>query len=135
MDPILAAASAIVAILATKALETTGEKLGEEVIKRSSKVLESLRHKSPNTVKLLEDSSAKELDYAQVIETIKNEADKDPQLAQLLEELALEVQNDSNGSKFISPFISQKPTVYNAGKLADCIKNVFQGNTIIGGNF
>ncbi len=131
MDPILAGASVMVTILATKALEKTGEIFGEAVIDCGRKVLESLRHKLPDTVKLLEDPSAKELDYVQVIETVKIEADKDPHLAQLLQELALEAQKDS---KF-SEFISQKPTVYNAVKLAEYIKNVFQGNTIIGGNF
>jgi len=132
MEPILTAALAITTILTTKALEKGGEKLGEAVIERSGKVLASLRNKSPETVSAIEIAPA-ELDYAKTVETIKLEADRDPQFAKLLQELVAAAQTDPNPK--LSNFISQQPTVYNAQKLADNIKNVFQGNTIIGGTF
>ncbi|MEG4231828.1 hypothetical protein QUA40_06910 [Microcoleus sp. Pol11C3] len=132
MEPLLAAALAISTILSTKALEKAGEKLGETVIERSGKVLASLRNKSPETVTAIEFAPA-ELDYAKTVETLKIEADRDPQFAKLLQELVAAAQTDPNPK--LSNFISQQPTVYNAQKLADNIKNVFQGNTIIGGTF
>jgi len=132
MEPLLAAALAISTILSTKALEKAGEKLGETVIERSGKVLASLRNKSPETVTAIEFTPA-ELDYAKTVETLKIEADRDPQFAKLLQELVAAAQTDPNPK--LSNFISQQPTVYNAQKLADNIKNVFQGNTIIGGTF
>jgi hypothetical protein len=132
MEPILTAALAITTILTTKALEKGGEKLGEAVIERSGKVLASLRNKSPETVSAIEIAPA-ELDYAKTVETIKLEADRDPQFAKLLQELVAAAQTDPNPK--LSNFISQQPTVYNAQKLADYIKNVFQCNTIIGGTF
>ncbi len=132
MEPILTAALAIGTILTTKALEKGGEKLGEAVVDRSGKVLASLRNKSPETVTAIEIAPA-ELDYAKTLETIKFEADRDPQFAKLLQELVAAAQTDPNPK--LSNLISQQPTVYNAQKLADNIKNVFQGSTIIGGTF
>jgi len=130
MEPLLTAALAIYTILSNKALEKAGNKLGEIVIERSGKVLASLRNKSPETVTAIECDPA-ELDYAKTVETLKIEADRDPQFAKLLQELVAAAQTDPK----LSNFISQQPTVYNAQKLADNIKNVFQGNTIIGGTF
>ncbi|NJL91918.1 MAG: hypothetical protein HC916_20655 [Coleofasciculaceae cyanobacterium SM2_1_6] len=132
MEPILAAALAVSTIITTKALEKTGEKLGETVVDRTGKVLAFLRHKSPETVTVIETTPAA-LDYIQTVETVKIEANRDPQFAQLLQELVTAAQNDPNQK--LSGFISQQPTVYNAQKLAENIKNVFQGNTIIGGTF
>jgi hypothetical protein len=132
MEPILTAALAITTILTTKALEKGGEKLGEAVIERSGKVLASLRNKSPETVTAIEIAPA-QLDYVKTVEIIKNEADGDPKFAKLLQELVAAAKADPNPK--LSNFISQQPTVYNAQKLADNIKNVFQGNTIIGGTF
>ncbi|HSF76697.1 MAG TPA: hypothetical protein VLA84_23080 [Microcoleus sp.] len=130
MEPLLAAALTISTILSTKALEKGGEKLGETVIERIGKVLASLRNKSPETVTAIEFAPA-ELDYAKTVETLKIEADRDPQFAKLLQELVAAAQTDPK----LSNFMSQQPTVYNAQKLANNIKNVFQGNTIIGGTF
>ncbi|MEG4229142.1 hypothetical protein QUA35_23675 [Microcoleus sp. N9_B2] len=132
MEPILTPALAIGIILTTKALEKGGEKLGEAVIERTGKVMASLRNKSPETVSAIEIAPA-ELDYAKTVEIIKNEAERDPQFAKLLQELVAAAKNDPNPK--LSNIISQQPTVYNAQKLADNIKNVFQGNTIIGGTF
>ncbi|MDI9639542.1 hypothetical protein QM565_27935 [Geitlerinema splendidum] len=132
MEPILAAALAISTIITTKALEKTGEKVGEAVIDRTDRVLASLRNKSPETVTAIEVSPEK-LDYPRTVETFKALADRDLQFAQLLQELVAAAQTDPNPK--LSNFISQQPTVYNAQKLADNIKNVFQGNTIIGGTF
>ncbi len=132
MDPILAAALAISTIITTKALEKTGEKVGEAVMDRTAQVIASLRHKSPETAAAIE-LSPKNLDYPQTVETLKALADRDLQFAQLLQELVAAAQTDPNPK--LSNFISQQPTVYNAQKLADNIKNVFQGNTIIGGTF
>ena len=119
---------AITTILTTKALEKGGEKLGEAVIERSGKVLASLRNKSPETVSTIEIAPA-QLDYAKTVEIIKNEADRDPQFAKLLQELVAAAKTDPNPK--LSNFISQQPKVDNDPKLADNIKNFFQGNTII----
>ncbi|HLO51481.1 MAG TPA: hypothetical protein VK211_23915 [Kamptonema sp.] len=132
MEPLLAAALAISTIISTKALEKTGEKLGEAVIDRSGKFLASLRNKSPEIVTAIEITPA-EIDYAQAVETVKMEAERDPQFAQLLQELLIAAQTDPNSK--LSNFLSQQPTVYNAHKLAENIKNLFQGNTFINNTF
>ncbi|MBW4683145.1 MAG: hypothetical protein KME19_24130 [Microcoleus vaginatus WJT46-NPBG5] len=132
MEPLLAAALAISTIITTKALEKTGEKLGEAVLDRSGKVLASLRNKSPEIVTAIEIAPA-EIDYAQAAETVKKEAERDPHFAQLLQDLVAAAQTDPNPK--LSNFVSQQPSVYNAQKLADNIKNVFQGNTFNGGTF
>ena len=132
MDPILAAALGVSTIVTTKALEKAGEKLGQAVSDRAARVLDSLRQDSPEAVTAIE-VSPEELDYAQTVESVKALADRDPQFARLLEELVAAAQTDPNPK--LSNFISEQPTVYNAQKLAENIKNVFQGNTIIGGKF
>ncbi|MEG5140950.1 MULTISPECIES: hypothetical protein [unclassified Microcoleus] len=106
-------------------------KLGEAVIERSGKVLDSLRKKSPETVTAIEMAPA-ELDYAKTVATFKIEADRDPQFAQLLQELVAAAKTDPNPK--LSNFVSEQPTVYNAQKLADNIKNVFQGNNTFNNN-
>ena len=131
MEPIVTEALAVTTLFTTKKLENGGEKLGEAVIECSGKVLASLRNKSPETVTAIEIDPAK-LDYAKTVEIIKNEADRDPKFAKLLQELVAAAQTDPNPK--LSNFISQQPTVYNAQKLADNIKNVFQGNNTFNNN-
>ncbi|WP_375506499.1 hypothetical protein [uncultured Nostoc sp.] len=79
------------------------------------------------------------LDYGKAVLELKAAADADTEIAQSVREveaaanadpqLAPKVQALANGLN------SQPATVINSTKLADSIKNVFQGNIIIGGNF
>ncbi|MDJ1182205.1 hypothetical protein [Roseofilum casamattae] len=132
METMLAAALALSTIVATKALERTGQRIGDAVVDRSSQVMDSLRSHSPETATAIE-AAPQNLDYPQVVETLKTLAENNPEVAQLFEELIAAAKADPNPK--LSNFVSEQPTVYNAGKLAENIKNVFQGNTIIGGHF
>ncbi|WP_271942567.1 hypothetical protein [Roseofilum reptotaenium] len=128
----LAVALTISTIVATKALEKGGEKIGEVVVDRTTQLMASLRKHSPETATEIE-VSPQELDYPQAVETLRDLAEREPQVAQLLQELVVAAKADPNSK--LSNFVSEQSTVYNTGKLAENIKNVFQGNTIIGGTF
>ena len=132
MEPMLAMALGVSTIIGTKALEKAGEKLGEAVIEKAGDVMITLRDKSPETAEEIEKSPS-QIDFVKTLEKIQPLVEKDPVLAKQLADLVEVAKNDPNSK--LSNFMAQQPTVYNAGKLAENIKNVFQGNTIIGGTF
>lgn len=141
MELLLASIIALGTTLATKAVEKTGEKLGEAVFDKSNKFLSSLQEQSPETVTAIELAPAQPLDYSKAVQEIQSAA-SNPEIKQLLEELVIAAQAHyhnptvSQSIKEVAEDLkTQQPTVANYSKLADEIKNVFQGNTIIGGNF
>ena len=70
MEPITMATTAAVAvltILGTKALEKTGEKIGEAVWDRRAKFMECLKLESPETVTAIEKAPEQPLNYGQAI--------------------------------------------------------------------
>lgn len=88
MEIITTTALALATVVATKALETTGEKIGEALWDKSKKFLESLKKHSSDTVLAIEEASQKPLDYGQAIIEIESAAQSDDDIAQSLEELA-----------------------------------------------
>lgn len=143
MEPVTltAVATAIATIVLTKALEKTGEKLGETALEESRKLIAQLRQK--NKLPLLGSATAENaqppLDYGQAVLELKAAADQDTEIAQAVRE----VEAAANADPQIAPKVqglandlnSQPATVINSTKLAETIKNVFQGNTFIGGTF
>ena len=81
MEPITMATTAAVAvgsILGTKALEKTGEKIGEAVWDKSTKFLESLKLESPDTVTAIEQAPEQPLDYGQAVLEVEQAATANP---------------------------------------------------------
>ena len=142
MEPVTltAVATAIATIVLTKALEKTGEKLGEAALDKSRELIEQLHNK--NKLPLLADATQQNpqqpLDYGKAVLELKAAADADTEIAQSVRE----VEAAANADPQVAPKVqalandlnSQPAGVINSTKLADSIKNVFQGNTFTGTN-
>jgi hypothetical protein len=114
MDPITVATIALT-LIATKATETVGEKLGEGVIASTKNLLELLRRKSPDTLKRLESGdNAPDVIDAEIIEEVQRVAEAEPEVQEALNATAQAMQQ-------------QFGSVTNQGKLAEKIGFVIQG--------
>lgn len=136
MEPvtITAAATAITTIIGTKALEKTGEKLGETLLEQCRKLIEQIQHKLPKVANAIQATEQqKPLDYAEAVPELKAAADKDPELAQAVQDveaaakaepnpkITQTVQEVENTLKF------QQPNIQNLAKSAEKIGVVNQG--------
>ncbi len=143
MEPVTltAVATAIATLLLTKALEKTGENLGDAAWQQSRKLIEQLRDKNklPLLTNATQANEQQRLDYGQAVLELKAVADADPEIAQGVVEVEAAAKGDPKIAAKVqaleNDINSQPATVINSTKLADSIKNVFQGNTIIGGTF
>jgi hypothetical protein len=137
MEAFTTAAIAIGSVVATKALEKTGEKVGETLWQQTGNFLNSLRNESPDTVTAIEKAPEQPLDYGKAVLEIEAAAKANPEVAQRMQELVAMVETEPLLKDLVNSIKSQtqQTTVINSQKLADEIKNVFQGNTIIGGTF
>ena len=138
MDPLTGAAIAVSSIIATKALEKTGEKVAEKVWEQTEKFLTSLKQVSPDTFTAIEKAPEQPLDYGQAILEVESVAKTSPELSQIMTELVKAIEAEPSLKELVNNTLksqSQQASVINNQKLADFIKNVFQGNTFIGGNF
>jgi hypothetical protein len=137
MEPFTTAAIAIGSVVATKALEKTGEKVGETLWQQTGNFLNSLRNESPDTVTAIEKAPEQPLDYGKAVLETEAAAKANPEVAQRMQELVAMVETEPLLKDLVNSIKSQtqQTTVINSQKLADEIKNVFQGNTIIGGTF
>ncbi|MEH1809596.1 hypothetical protein [Nostoc sp.] len=137
MEPVTltAVATAIATIVLTKALEKTGEKLGEAALDKSRELIEQLHNK--NKLPLLADATQQPLDYAKAVLELKAAADADTEIAQSVREMEAAANADPQAPKvqaLANDLNSQPAGIINSTKLADSIKNVFQGNTFTGTN-
>ncbi|MBD2564595.1 MULTISPECIES: hypothetical protein [Nostoc] len=120
--------------LLTKPLEKIGENIGDAIWTASSKLIEKLRqkNKSPLLTSAVEGNELQRLDYGQAVLELKAAADQDPEIAQAVVEVETAVNKDqSETAKEIKKLVEQinsQPSVVNNAKLADEIKNLFQGN-------
>ncbi|WP_424100003.1 hypothetical protein [Moorena producens] len=142
MEPVELTATAIVTLIVTKAFEKTGETLGEKVLEKAGKLMTLLKEKFPKVDAAIMRAEQQPLDAGEaqldtvVAGEIEAAAEKDPEVAKAVNELAEEAKADPN-PKLIQTIKSmenkvnsQSPTVQNFTKLAEEIKAVFQGNTI-----
>lgn len=137
MEPLTTAAIAIGTVIATKALEKTGEKVGETLWDETGKFLVTLKKQSPHTVTAIEKAPEQPLDYGKAVVEVESAAKANPEVAQAAQELAAAAKAEPNPNfiqliqKIADNLKSQpqQPNVINNQKLADEIKNVFQGNT------
>lgn len=138
MEPVTltAVATAIAIIVLTKALEKTGEKLGEAALDKSRELIEQLHNK--NKLPLLADATQQNpqqpLDYGKAVLELKAAADADTEIAQSVREVEAAANNDQSESaeeiqKLAKQIESQPSVVNNFAKLADQIK-VEKGSTV-----
>jgi hypothetical protein len=134
MEPFTTAAIAIGSVVATKALEKTGEKVGETLWQQTGNFLNSLRNESPDTVTAIEKAPEQPLDYGKAVLETEAAAKANPEVAQRMQELVAMVETEPLLKDLVNSIKSQtqQPTVINSQKLAEQIKNVFQGNTFTG---
>jgi hypothetical protein len=134
MEPLTTAAIAIGSVVATKALEKTGEKVGEILWQQTGNFLNSLRNESPDTVTAIEKAPEQPLDYGKAVLETEAAAKANPEVAQRMQELVAMVETEPLLKDLVNSIKSQtqQTTVINSQKLAEQIKNVFQGNTFTG---
>jgi len=134
MEPLLATVLALGTVIGTKALEKTGEKIGETFVEKTKSFLTNLKQESPTTVTaIVEHTPDRSLNYSQVIPAIQAAAAKQPELWAQIEDLAELGQQEPkiipHIKDAVNHLIQSNPSIVNNSKLADQIKNLFQGNT------
>jgi hypothetical protein len=134
MEPFTTAAIAIGSVVATKALEKTGEKVAETLWQQTGNFLNSLRNESPDTVTAIEKAPERPLDYGKAVLETEAAAKANPEVAQRMQELVAMVETEPLLKDLVNSIKSQtqQTTVINSQKLAEQIKNVVQGNTFNG---
>lgn len=137
MEPLTTAAIAIGTVIATKALERTGEMVGETLWNKTGEFLVTLNKHSPQTVVAIEKAPEQPLDFGKAVIDVESVAKDNQEVKKAVEELTAAAKAEPNpqlGEK-IQEIVDnlksqpQQPSFVNYQKLADEIKNVFQGNT------
>ena len=133
MDPITIA-MALAAVLGAKALEKTGENIGQVVWDKSAKFLESLKQESPDTVTAIEEVSEQPLDYGQAILEMQ-EAAANPDVARTIRELAAAVEENSHPN--INEVLQETEKILNSQQLSihkeefyESLEDIFIKNAI-----
>ncbi len=92
MEPLTAGAIAIGTVIATKALEKTGEKVGEALWDKTGKFLVTLNKHSPHTVVAIEKVPSQPLDYGKAVLEVESAAKANPEVNQAVEKLVAEAK-------------------------------------------
>ncbi|MDF5717367.1 MAG: hypothetical protein PUP93_26775 [Rhizonema sp. NSF051] len=92
MEPLTAGAIAIGTVIATKALEKTGEKVGESLWDKTGKFLVTLKKHSPHTVVAIEKAPEQPLDYGKAVLEVELAAKAHPEVNQSMQELIAAAQ-------------------------------------------
>ncbi|MBD2179604.1 hypothetical protein [Aerosakkonema funiforme] len=139
MEPLLTAALALGTVIGTKALEKTGEKIGETFVEKTKSFLTNLKQESPTTVTAIEHTPARPLNYSQIIPEIQAAAEKRPELWTQIEDLAKLGQQEPKLMPYIQEakqWNSQKSIVTemrdNYGVIAENIDKNVQIHTVQG---
>ncbi|MGB6297989.1 MAG: hypothetical protein WBF90_17630 [Rivularia sp. (in: cyanobacteria)] len=125
MEPLSTAAIAIGSVVATKALEKTGEKVGEALWDKTNKFLVTLQKHAPYTVTAIEKAPEQPLtlDYGKAVVEVESAAQANPEVNQAMEELAAAAKAETN------PTFSAILSMPSLQKLAEKINN-FAGRDI-----
>ncbi|BAZ70468.1 hypothetical protein NIES4106_52620 [Fischerella sp. NIES-4106] len=118
MEPLTTAAIAIGSVVATKALEKTGEKVGEALWDKTGQFIVKLRKQSPQIVAAIEKAPEQPLDYGKALLEVEAAAKADPEVAQAVQELATAAKAETN------PKFAEILAMPNLAKLADKIGQV-----------
>ena len=94
MEPLTAGAIAIGTVIATKAVEKTGEKVGETLWNKTGEFLVTLKKHSPHTVVAVEKAPSQPLDYGKVVLEVESAAIAHPQVNQAMQELVAEAKTN-----------------------------------------
>ncbi|MGB3656172.1 MAG: hypothetical protein WBA41_33850 [Rivularia sp. (in: cyanobacteria)] len=94
MEPLSTAAIAIGSVVATKALEKTGEKVGEALWEKTGKFLVTLKKHSPHTITAIEKSPKQALDYGKAILEVESAAKRNSEVNQAMQDVALSAENE-----------------------------------------
>ena len=92
METLMAAILTVGSIVATKALEKTGEDAGHALFEKTQNFLSSLKKKSPDTLTAIEQASQQPLDYGQAVLDVEAAAKENPEIAQTMESLVTATQ-------------------------------------------
>ncbi len=137
MEPLTTAAIAVGSVIATKALEKTGEKVGEALWDKTGKFLVTLQKQSPHTVAAIEKAPEQPLDYGNAVLNVEASARTNPELAQVMQELA-EVASSApipNLTKVLQDIASSLKSQSSSNQISidkiDKIVNFAQGNISI----
>lgn len=132
MEPLTTAVIAIGSLVATKALEKGGEKVGEALFDKTNSFFTALKQQSPETVITIEKALEEPIHHRNAVVEVKSAAQANPRVNQAMQELAAVAKVDPKiGSKvqeLEAELNKQVGTVTNNTKLADSIKNVIQGS-------
>ena len=138
MEPIsiTAVATAITTIFFTKAIEKTGENLGEFLSNKTKILIGKLSRKSTKVKGLLEAEEHQPLQIGEAILEVKQIADREPEIAEAILEVETAAKDEQN-PKFqdeinqvkqeAAQLVGQQPTIQNMTKLAEKIGVVNQG--------
>lgn len=118
MEPLTAGAIAIGAVIATKALEKTGEKVGEALWDKTGQFLVTLKKHSPDTVVAIEKAPSQPLDYGKAVLEVESAAKANPEVNQAMQELAAAAKAEPN------PRLNEILAMPNLQKLAEKIGQV-----------
>ncbi|MBD2535410.1 hypothetical protein H6G97_40855 [Nostoc flagelliforme FACHB-838] len=94
MEPLTAGAIAIGTVIATKALEKTGEKVGEALWEKTAQFLVTLKKHSPDTVIAIEKAPSQPLDYGKAVLEVESAAKANTEVNQAVQELAAEAETN-----------------------------------------
>jgi len=117
MEPLTLTAGAIAlgTVITTKALEKTGEKVGESLWNKTSQFLVTLNKHSPHTVLAIEKSPSQPLDFGQAVLEVESAAQSHPEVNRALQELVSAAKAEPN------PKFNEILAMPNLQKLADKI--------------
>ncbi len=121
MEPITLATIALT-LIATKATEKVGEKIGEGAIVQGKKLLNMLRRKSPETVLRLEAADPNVID-AVIIEEVKRVAAAEPEVQAAIDATVNAVQADPLTFQHLTK-LADKIGVVNLGKVENQTNNI-----------
>lgn len=119
MEPLTGiTATALATVVTTKAIEKVGGNIGEALCKKTTEFLSILKNKLPHAAEQIEQTNEQSFDYQTVLPEIVNLAQGDPQLLQLLNELANLSQSNSLPGNFTQ-------NIAKANQAAQTINNTF----------
>ena len=124
MEALSTAAIAIGSVVATKALEKTGEKVGEVLWDKTCKFLVTLQRHAPYTITAIEKVPEENLDYGKAVLEVESAAQANPEVNQAMEDLAAAAKFESN------PKFSTILNIPNLQKLAEKINNFAIGGDV-----
>lgn len=118
MELLTTGAIAIGTVIATKALEKTGEKVGEALWDKTGQFLVTLKKYSPDTIVAIEKAPSQPLDYGKALLEVESAAIANPEVNQAMQDLAAAAKAESN------PKFNEIIAMPNLQKLAEKIGQV-----------